>query len=290
MDFEKIGAAFGSAPLFWEEVSGGTSARVWTPAGGETLLLRTLTDAEQGEKEWLITRHLRERNFVHTPDIIPTASGEPFFELDGVFYQLQRRIDGTRPDPAKPGTVEKCVKLVLSLEEALADCPAIDGKDRFSLREAWQQGRAGWDSLEIGVPLAEADAAVEQCAGMEAGAQQVIHGDLGPWNMIEDADGELAIIDFGEARMGEPYFDVASLYGGILNHSRDVERPAAAAEFLSAFGGDRERLYAQLRLWAWRGIAQWAIAGADGKTDAGRMVRRFLTAQERAESFRDLKL
>lgn len=39
--------------------------------------------------------------------------------------------------------------------------------------------------------------------------KQWIHGDLGIWNTLFNK--ELFIIDFGEARIGHPYFDLAAI-------------------------------------------------------------------------------
>lgn len=104
----------------------------------------------------------------------------------------------------------------------------------------------------------------------------MIHGDLGPWNMVVQEGGTIRIIDFGSAREGDPYFDFATAFAGIVNHTTDRTRMTACREFLAELDADRERLLAQLRLWAEEGVRRWQ------DTD-GTMTKRFYHALKWAE-------
>ena len=103
----------------------------------------------------------------------------------------------------------------------------------------------------------------------------LIHGDLGPWNMLSTPDG-LFVIDFGAVREGDSYFDFAAAFAGVINHTPPEDRARACGEFLRGAEADPARLLSQLRLWAQEGIARWT-----GKND--RMVSRFINALSWAE-------
>ena len=66
------------------ELTSGTVSRVWkldTDCG--PFLVRTLTGREQGEREWKLFRHLRDRGFAAMPAIVV-----PVLEQGGVWYQV----------------------------------------------------------------------------------------------------------------------------------------------------------------------------------------------------------
>lgn len=261
----------------------GTVSQVWkleTDRG--TWLLRTLTGKAQGRREWKIDRHLRSAGFHRSPAILTTAQGAPMTELDGIWYQVQEYCPGTRPDPAAPGIAGAIARTVKELTLALAHCPLIDGADRFDLAEAWQRGKGYWPLLETGITLQQAEETVLRCCVIPEQDIQVIHGDLGPWNMMVDGQGAVSVIDFGEARMGDPYFDYASALGGIINHTGPEGRVSACRGFLAVLDPDRDRLLEQLWLWVWRGLAQWAILAGNGVPGA-KMAARFINALHWAE-------
>lgn len=104
----------------------------------------------------------------------------------------------------------------------------------------------------------------------------MIHGDLGPWNMVVQEGGAIKIIDFGSVREGDSYFDFATAFAGIINHTSDKTRMTACREFLAELNPDRERLLSQLRLWAEEGVRRWQ------DTDEA-MTKRFHHALKWAE-------
>ena len=124
-----------------------------------------------------------------------------------------------------------------------------------------------------GVAARVAQTVRELAANMPEG---LIHGDLGLWNMLTRADGTIVVIDFGNAREGDPCFDYATVLGSMINHSSDLNRADVCREFLAELGADRGHLLAQLRLWAEEGISRWS-----GRND--KMAARFYHALNWAE-------
>ena len=290
MNAERLRAAFGlPAPMEIVPLRPGTEARVWRadcPAGA--FLLRTLSGPEQGAREWTIVQHLIARGFAALPAILTAPDGRPMAELDGAWYQLQTFCHGAMPDPGAPGAARRMARAVCSMEDALADCPPEDFQTARPLDELWAAARPGWAGLGLSLSADEADRAVARLAAAEE-AGRVIHGDLGPWNMVDDGE-TVRVIDFGAARLGDPYFDLAAALGGIVNHAEDEERGESVKEFLDACrvllpGFDGRRLKEQFFLWTWRGLAACALPGGLGPA----MARRFYHAlQWGEETFREL--
>lgn len=237
------------------ELNSGTVAQVWrleTDSG--TFLVRTLTDQGQGEKEWNIHRHLRTRGFTAMPAIVV-----PYLEQGGLWYQVQEYCPGRRPSPERPGTAGKIADMAARLVLAAAGCTVTDVSDRFDLASVWAEYRLNWPLLELPFSQSEADRRVAELSAIPVKDQQIIHGDLGLWNMLEE-EGTIRVIDFGEARLGDPYFDLASALAGLINHSSAEDRRKNAAEFLAVCREnmivDMDRLAKQIDLWVWRGLAQ----------------------------------
>ncbi len=262
------------------ELNPGTSSQVWqleTNAGA--FLVRTLNGKEQGEREWNIHRHLRERKFTAMPAILV-----PYFEQDGLWYQVQEFCPGRRPSPDRFGTAGRIAAMVTELILAEADCTvAVDLPDRFDLASVWAERRLNWSVLELPMCQSEADRRVAELTELPLQNVQLIHGDLGLWNMLEEG-GIIRVIDFGEARMGDPYFDLASALAGIINHSSPENRRKNAAEFLAACRErmelDMRRLTDQISLWVWRGMAQCVRNPDKWKKMAQRFYNALLWCEE----------
>ena len=131
------------------------------------------------------------------------------------------------------------------------------------------------DPSRPGAAVAMARLAREMACALPEG---VIHGDLGPWNLLLCEDERLRVIDFGEARCGDPYFDYASLFGGVINHTPAEQRKAVCGEFLRELDCDRKHLLEQLNCWAEQGIEAWS-----GRSE--KMVSRFINARNWAEEY-----
>ena len=133
------------------------------------------------------------------------------------------------------------------------------------------------DPARPGVAAAMANIARELAAALADWSEgPLIHGDLGPWNMLQCEDGRLVVIDFGEAKFGNPYFDYATLLGGVINHTPAERRAAVCRDFLRELDCDRGKLLEQLRRWAEQGVQYWQEKNK-------KMVARFYHALNWAE-------
>lgn len=202
--------------------------------------------------------------------VIRTLSGPEQGEREGhILRHLRKKRFLSAPELLSPLTGADWVELEGACWQLQRFCPgaAPDG------------GRAG--TVRAAAALAvKLTAALADCAPVGAGEGQVIHGDLGPWNLLDTGDG-LLVLDFGGARMGDPYFDLASLLAGFVNHTSPADRPRVLAEFLAGAGGpDRGRLLEQLRLWAAVNTAAWSAPGRPG---AAEMLPKFQNALTWAE-------
>lgn len=258
----------------------GTVARVWKLTTDQGMfLVRSLTEKEQGEMEWKIHQHLRGRGFTAMPAILV-----PYFEQDGLWYQVQELCPGKRPSPERPGTAGRIATMVTQLMRAAKGCSAAeDCPDRFDLASVWAEYRSNWPLLELPALQSEADRWVEELSALTPSDCQLIHGDLGLWNMLEE-DDEIRVIDFGEARFGDPYFDLASALAGLINHSSPEKRRKNAAEFLTVcrehMALDMERLTKQVFLWVWRGLAQCVKKPEAWKNMAQRFYNALIWCEE----------
>lgn len=268
-----------------QALSGGTTARVWRlPCAQGAFLLRTLTGPQQGRLEWDIVRALRCQSFDAVPAILPFGD-QPAARFGGNWYQLQVFCPGKRPDLSVPGTARRVTALALDLIWALGRCsfPAAM-PDRFSLSSTWPTARTRWSAVVPERSPAWAEAQVTRLLTLPTAQSQPIHGDLGLWNLLEDPSGKLWVLDFGEARVDDPYFDLASLLGSLINHAPEALRDRVWDEFCSVFGPDRPldrpRLLTQFSRWVWRGVSQWLTVPHPDPA----MVRRFLTALDWANA------
>ena len=262
------------------QLDSGTVSQVWRLESDEGMfLVRSLTGKEQGEREWSIHQHLRRRGFTAMPAIVV-----PYFEQGGLWYQVQEFCHGERPSPERPGTAGRIANMVTQLIKAAADCTAaVDCPDRFDLSSVWSEYRLNWPLLELPILQSEADRWVEELSTVAVSECQLIHGDLGLWNMLEEGN-EIQVIDFGEARLGDPYFDLASALAGLINHSSTENRRKNVTEFLVACREcvtlDMERLTNQVFLWVWRGLAQCVREPIAWKNMAQRFYNALIWCKE----------
>ncbi len=93
---------------------------------------------------------------------------------------------------------------------------------------------------------------------------QIIHGDLGVWNMLWNGEC-VHIIDFGECRTGDIHFDLAALICSMLSKCKDAECFSHnLSQVLDTYEGiagsvDMRKLHISVYLWLLRGALASAV-------------------------------
>lgn len=203
-------------------------------------------------------------------EILPTRMGQGWLEQDGVCYNLQRRFAGTAVRTCDAGTLRAAGCALGRMHRALSGCRDTGVQDRFSLSALLARATARHAFLRTQTPEAQT---LHQLAArlrpLEDERVQLIHGDLGVWNMLRTRDG-VAFIDFGEARQGHPYMDIAASMTSLLSLEQDGTRLASDASlflesYVSEVGPVNQPLLADyVSVWQLRGV----LAEMTYRTDA----------------------
>ncbi|MFL1673082.1 aminoglycoside phosphotransferase family protein [Paenibacillus dendritiformis] len=220
-----------------EPVAQGTTsdAKLVTTDTGR-YILRRLRDAEQGRKEYEISRRLWPLDIA--PEVLVTKDGLPYVQLEDACYNLQRLIehesDGERWNDAELG------KTLSLLERAMRDIRTLTGqRDRFDLRRMWDEASASHARDAVIRLLKEP---VERCLGYAGKITGYIHGDLGAWNLLL-RKGRIYIIDFGEVRLGDRHFDAAAAIVSTAGGHASVEEAVTRLEdFCRGYSANAEPL------------------------------------------------
>ena len=203
-------------------------------------------------------------------EILPTRMGQGWLEQDGACFNLQRRIAGNAIRSCDAVTFRAAGCALGRMHRALSGCRDTGVQDRFSLSALLARATARHAFLRTQTPEAQT---LHQLAArlrpLEDERVQLIHGDLGVWNMLRTRDG-VAFIDFGEARQGHPYMDIAAAMTSLLSLEQDGTRLASDASlflesYVSEVGPVNQPLLADyVSLWQLRGV----LAEMAYRTDA----------------------
>ena len=157
----------------------------------------------------------------------PEVAG--FVEPEG--YLVTRFVEG-RPIPVDemrlPGTVRRVAEVLRRIHEG----PAIPGRfDSFRVVEAYADTAAA-HGVAVPEDYAWAEAVAGRIEAARAGAEPVpCHNDLLNANFL-DEDGQIRIVDWEYAGMGDRFFDLANFS---INHEFD---DAVNAALLEAYVGE----------------------------------------------------
>ena len=235
-------------------------------ADGSYVLRRVSREA--AEVEYAASRLLAGSGMA--AEILPTRMGQGWLEQDGACFNLQRRIAENAIRSCDAVTFRAAGCALGRMHRALSGCRDTGVQDRFSLSALLARATARHAFLRTQTPEAQT---LRQLAArlrpLEDERVQLIHGDLGVWNMLRTRDG-VAFIDFGEARQGHPYMDIAASMTSLLSLEQDGTRLASDASlflesYVSEVGPVNQPLLADyVSLWQLRGV----LAEMAYRTDA----------------------
>jgi homoserine kinase type II len=222
---------------------------VWQ--GGRHWVLRISQNLSAGQvlAEHRLLARLRGRNLPFAvPEPIPTIAGDMVIETADGPATLCRRIAGVRPDPRSETVLERVGAGLGALSAAMSDLPPGDapqdwqggplaalplgvGADEL-IAELAAAGISAQQAQLLTVSVGRADASWHQCAARHLPIQ-IVHGDVGPSNVLVDEDsGELTgLLDFEIAGPDCRVQDLVAtlmLFGAL--EGRDW--PARAAAFI----------------------------------------------------------
>lgn len=235
-------------------------------ADGSYVLRRVSREA--AEVEYAASRLLAGSGMA--AEILPTRMGQGWLEQDGACFNLQRRIAGNAIRSCDAVTFRAAGCALGCMHMALSGCRESGIQDRFPLSVLLARATARHAFLRTQNPEAQT---LRQLAArlhpLEDARVHLIHGDLGAWNMLRTQE-RVAFIDFGEARQGHPYMDIAAAMTSLLSLEQDGTRLASDASlFLDGYASEagpvkRQLLADYISLWQLRGV----LAEMAYRTDA----------------------
>lgn len=192
-------------------------------ANNRQYILRRLSSKHQGYLEFILANTLSALEI--SPRVIPTNHGCPFVEYGGEFYHLQEYVCGKQVNFCDETLIPHIAKTIALMHKAMRNIAEnSDVDDRFSLPSLLENGK--WEYL-TGTILEQSGSIKEfkelcvSLVPLDGEKQQLIHGDLGTWNLLYD-ERKITVIDFGECRKGSIYFDAAAIITSLLSSVRDT--------------------------------------------------------------------
>lgn len=265
------------------EIKGGTSGGSYlVTARDGTFVLRQLRSATAAMQEYEISRLLSDMGIAAA--IHPTRQGSPFLQVRDSCFNLQSFLPGCAPDLSDRAAVAAAANSLAAMQQRLETCDlTVLDSDRFHTMSLWERSKS---QAPLFAPFFPPDCTVE---AMEAtirhaentmGREQIIHGDLGSWNMLWDQK-RIHFIDFGECRLGDYSFDIAAIMASILRAAPDGPKQYENLDlFLRTYEEqfhpvDRARLQTAVWLWLLRGALAVCVFTAEPQRKE-LLIRRFL--------------
>lgn len=247
-----------------EKVNSGTESNaMMVQFKTEKFILRRVRSLEQAKLEYETSLLLKGRKIV--PEICLNAENKPYVESNREIYNLQRFVEGGPIRDINRDIIEEVAKQVANVHRALSACEmSADPMDRFSLGALTEQCKGKEDILIECLEQKKIDVRqfLEKCnelIALDEIKEQLIHGDLGFWNMIL-SNHSVYIIDFGECRMGSIYTDMAAVTASILSKtSTSTDFVKLRDVLLNSYKVynctlDLDKLFDYVMLWYLRGI------------------------------------
>lgn len=236
-------------------VNGNSSGAVNIETEQGTFIARKLRKVEQGEVEYAISSLMKDTGLC--AEVIPSIMGEGYIIEDDRVMNIQRYIEQEKYMLTQKQLYMKLGESVAILHSKLHNVSLPSLADRFSIQPIWDTLKCRPIDSEIFKKLSSY---IPFCNMLEQQlTNQMIHGDLGVWNILFQCDS-IYIIDFGEARRGNIHFDVAALLSSTIKSSeKDSVIEGYITEFQHSYnrinpGLNLHTLYDYLILWIIRGI------------------------------------
>lgn len=104
---------------------------------------------------------------------------------------------------------------------------------------------------------------------LEEEEQSIIHGDLGSWNFIYNGT-KMSFIDFGEVRLGSPWFDIAAVVESLNINRQQVE--ALVKGYTKRDDVHKSLLDKMQKKWKLRGIIVLAVSKSADESSVRKML------------------
>ncbi|WP_077601492.1 phosphotransferase [Oceanobacillus sojae] len=226
-------------------------------------ILRSLKNELQGKIELKISEHIHKQVPAVVAKLVQTETGEPYARYGKHFYNLQEYMEGEKVTP-KMNCLFQIGESIGMIHDSLetSNCK-YNQTDRFDIETLWKQAKNKWQKLndfcvDVVPNQNVMNATVNRFINHTTIQRHLIHGDLGIWNMLINR-GTVKIIDFGEARLGHFYFDLAAGITTAINEDlSQVKIEKALPELLKGYEKHRpkvdlEELLMYIHLWYLRG-------------------------------------
>ncbi len=174
----------------YEEIKNGNTTETFLiNSKSKKWILRKLKGKSQGDAEFTITNYIFNKGVNCVSPIVPTKDGNPYFCFEKSYYNIQEYINGIVPKVSDKQMIQEIAKSVAYMQNALSDSKiSINSKDRFDLLNLWQKGRTFWENQyrnsKVLYSDKEVDEIVKKLYLKTVGNSEIVHGDLGIWNMI----------------------------------------------------------------------------------------------------------
>ncbi|QSX06452.1 phosphotransferase [Sedimentibacter sp. zth1] len=248
-------------------------------------ILRKIKNREQGYTEFGIVNHLLNIGIECVPKIVESLDNKATVCIQGKFYNLQEYFKGNEPAIEDVKIISKVAESIALVQKGLDTCHiAFENTDRFEIKYQWENAKNIWQELYtkniVAFSNKDVENIVRKLSDLSSSNKQIIHGDLGIWNMLYK-DDVLKIIDFGEARMGDYYFDIAGALASISEKSKNIPIEIICDEFIESYAKkkfllDTNKLLSYIHLWYWRGILAIALSSNIESNIKGKVIAEFV--------------
>lgn len=183
-----------------------------------------------------------------SPEPVRTVEDEMFIDLNDSIYILMKYIEADVIDKSKVD-FHSLGKVIHVMHQNLTNISLLPTEDRFDETQMIE-------SVENKTLKSVFFNKFKEYNYHSTELNSIIHGDLGSWNLIQ-RDENIFMIDFGEIRDGDPYFDLAAVTESLKLNQSEVK------QLLNGYGNYDENSLKHLsnmrRKWSLRGILFLAV-------------------------------